>query len=277
MKLVLRCIKDHNSHAAAVSLGSPSSSAPAQPTLQSSSSSVSVATLASDSASGSAPRTANSAADIISVVSANNHPPLTVEAIVKGETPLDILLILLILLRSNISRLGDQRRSFLTHIIQLIEKSSDPALLHVVLAIVREWVLDTQDVFPTIKEKAMLMSSMMSFVHGSASANDNASRAGARAALAASAMSARSAAGSSDRSTGTTRAGGSLGYVDPFALLERRYLTLVLEVYSDPRFTRSEMTMRLEQAFLSGMQSEDCEMRGRFLETFDANMPPSLP
>ncbi|KAJ2826859.1 transcription-associated protein 1, partial [Coemansia sp. 'formosensis'] len=41
MKLVLRCIKDHNSHAAAVSLGSPSSSAPAQPTLQSSSSSVS--------------------------------------------------------------------------------------------------------------------------------------------------------------------------------------------------------------------------------------------
>ncbi|KAJ2819670.1 transcription-associated protein 1, partial [Coemansia furcata] len=277
MKLVLRCIKDHNSHTAAVSLGSPSSSAPAQPTLQSSSSSVSVATLASDSASGSAPRTANSAADIISVVSANNHLPLTVDAIVKGESPLDILLILLILLRSNISRLGDQRRSFLTHIIQLIEKSSDPALLHVVLAIVREWVLDTQDVFPTIKEKAMLMSSMMSFVHGSASANDNASRAGARAALAASAMSTRSAAGSGDRSTGTTRAGGSLGYVDPFALLERRYLTLVLEVYSDPRFTRSEMTMRLEQAFLSGMQSEDCEMRGRFLETFDANMPPSLP
>ncbi|KAJ2318100.1 transcription-associated protein 1, partial [Coemansia sp. RSA 2681] len=50
-----------------------------------------------------------------------------------------------------------------------------------------------------------------------------------------------------------------------------------LEVYNDPRFTRSEMTMRLEQAFLSGMQSEDSEMRGRFLETFDANMPPSLP
>ncbi|KAJ2262807.1 transcription-associated protein 1 [Coemansia sp. RSA 376] len=274
MKLVLRCIKDHNSHAAAVSLGSPSNSAPTQPTLQSSSSSISVATMASDSASGSTPRAANSAADIISMVSANNHLPLTVDAIVKGETPLDILLMLLVLLRSNISRLGDQRRSFLTHIIQLIERSSDPALLHVVLAIVREWVLDTQDVFPTIKEKAMLMSSMMSFVHGSASANDNASRAGARASVAASATPARSASGSGDRPTG---ASGALGHVDPFALLERRYLTLVLEVYNDPRFTRSEMTMRLEQAFLSGMQSEDSEMRGRFLETFDANMPLSLP
>ncbi|KAJ2685471.1 transcription-associated protein 1 [Coemansia spiralis] len=275
MKLVLRCIKDHNSHAAAASLGSPASSAPTQPALQSSSSSISVATLASDSASASTPRAANSAADIISLVSSNSHIPLTVDAIVKGETPLDILLMLLILLRSNISRLGDQRRSFLTHIIQLIERSSDPALLHVVLAIVRGWVLDTQDMFPTIKEKAMLMSSMMSFVNGSASANENASRAGARASVAASAMPARSAGGSSDRPMGVVSS--ATGHVDPFALLERRYLTLVLEVYNDPRFTRSEMTMRLEQAFLSGMQSEDSEMRGLFLETFDANMPPSLP
>ncbi|KAJ2896719.1 transcription-associated protein 1 [Coemansia aciculifera] len=273
MKLVLRCIKDHNSHAATNSMSSPANSAPSQPSLQSSSSSVSVATLASDTASGSIPRTANSAADIISMVSANSHLPLTVDTIVKGETPLDLLLMLLILLRNNISRLGDQRRSFLTHIIQLIERSSDPALLHVVLAIVREWVLDPQDVFPTIKEKAMLMSSMMSFVHGSASANDNASRAGARASVATTAMPTRSATGG-DRHPG---ASGSSGHADPFALLERRYLTLVLEVYNDPRFTRSEMTMRLEQAFLSGMQSEDSEMRSRFLETFDANMPPSLP
>ncbi|KAJ2731298.1 transcription-associated protein 1 [Coemansia sp. BCRC 34962] len=277
MKLALRCIKDHNSHAATISLGSSASSAPTQPALQSSSSSISVATMASDSASVSIPHAANSAADIISLVSSNVHLPLTIDAIVKGETPLDILLMLLILLRSNISRLGDQRRSFLTHIIQLIERSSDPALLHVVLAIVREWVLDTQDLFPTIKEKAMLMSSMMSFVHGSASANENTSRAGARTSVAASAMPTRSAAGSSDRLTGAASASGATGHVDPFALLERRYLTLVLEVYNDPRFTRSEMTMRLEQAFLSGMQSEDSEMRSLFLETFDANMPPSLP
>ncbi|KAI9504654.1 hypothetical protein BX070DRAFT_189635 [Coemansia spiralis] len=139
----------------------------------------------------------------------------------NSKTPLDILLMLVILLRNHIAHLGDQRRSFLTYIIQLIERSSDPALLHVILAIVREWVLDPQDAFPTIKEKAML--------------------------------------------------------IDPFSLLERRYLALVLEAYNDPRFTRSEMTMRLEQAFLSGMQSEDCEMRNRFLDTFDANMPPSLP
>ncbi|KAJ2001784.1 transcription-associated protein 1, partial [Coemansia thaxteri] len=279
MKLVLRCIKDHNSHAAATaaaaaaaaaaaSHASPASAGPAAATLQPSGSSVSVATMASsDSASGLAARPGNSAADIIGIVSTNRHLPLTVDALVKGETPLDILLMLVILLRNNISRLGDQRRSFLTHVIQLIERSSDPALLHVVLAIVREWVLDPQDAFPTIKEKAMLMSSMMSFVHGSASANDNASRVGARAAASAAAAA-----------TGLSLAGSGAGssQIDLFGLLEQKYLSLVLEVYNDSRFTRSEMTMRLEQAFLSGMQCEDAEMRGRFLETFDGNMPASV-
>ncbi|KAJ2844854.1 transcription-associated protein 1, partial [Coemansia brasiliensis] len=211
----------------------------------------------------------NSAAGIYEVVTANEPIPLTIDAVVHGETSLDILLMLLLLLRQHISRLGDQRRSFLTYIIQLIERSSDPVLLHITLAIVREWVLDPQDVFPTIKEKAMLMSSMMSFVHGSASANDNASRASVRASA--------SSATNSGAGLGVSIANGQSKDSDPFALLERKYLSLVLEVYNDPRFTRSEMTMRLEQAFLSGMQSEDSEMRSRFLSTFDANMPPSLP
>ncbi|KAJ2474836.1 transcription-associated protein 1, partial [Coemansia sp. RSA 2320] len=230
----------------------------------------------SDSASGLAARPGNSAADIIGIVSTNRHLPLTVDALVKGETPLDILLMLVILLRNNISRLGDQRRSFLTHVIQLIERSSDPALLHVVLAIVREWVLDPQDAFPTIKEKAMLMSSMMSFVHGSASANDNASRVGARAAASAAAAAATTTTAAA--ATGLSLAGSGAGssQIDLFGLLEQKYLSLVLEVYNDSRFTRSEMTMRLEQAFLSGMQCEDAEMRGRFLETFDGNMPASV-
>ncbi|KAJ2847469.1 transcription-associated protein 1, partial [Coemansia erecta] len=230
-------------------------------------------------------RATNTSAHILGLIAEKQPIPLNVDSIVKGETPLDILLMLVLLLRNHIARLGDQRRSFLTYVIQLIERSSDPALLHVILAIVREWVLDPQDAFPTIKEKAMLMSSMMGFVHGTASASDNTSRASARANASMSpSNSASSTAGilaaagcNGIKTSGSGSTVADAEFHDPFSLLERRYLTLVLEVYNDPRFTRSEMTMRLEQAFLSGMQSEDCEMRERFLETFDANMPPSLP
>ncbi|KAJ1826813.1 transcription-associated protein 1, partial [Coemansia sp. RSA 2599] len=262
MKLVQRYTKEHNSHSATVaatqsannSQSSGTGSAP--PALHSAGSTSTLSALGSDNGS-SGSRAASSGSEILRIVSSGSEQiPLSVDSLVKGETPLDILLMLLLLLRDHISRLGDQRRSFLTHIIQLIERSSDAALLHVVLAMVREWVMDPQEVFPTIKEKAMLMSSMMCFVHGSASASDNAGR-----------VSARTSA-----SNGVADADAA----DTFALLERKYLGLVLEVYNDPRFTRSEMTMRLEQAFLSGMQSEDSEMRSRFLNTFDANMPNAL-
>ncbi|KAI8320067.1 hypothetical protein GQ54DRAFT_9695 [Martensiomyces pterosporus] len=279
MKYVQKYTKEHNSHAAPASL---SATTPASaPLLQQPASSAVASALAGSGHSSTALKPAGADGDLMSLFSANDHVPLTIEAIVRGETSLDILLMLVLLLRDHISRLGDQRRSFLTYIIQLIERSSDPGLLSVILAIVREWVLDPQDVFPTIKEKAMLMSSMMSFVHGSVSANDNSSRASARAAASASAAAAAAAAstvpGSSARAAAANASGPDSGAADPFSLLERKYLTLVLEVYNDPRFTRSEMTMRLEQAFLSGMQSEDSEMRNRFLDTFDANMPPSLP
>ncbi|KAJ2158406.1 transcription-associated protein 1 [Coemansia sp. RSA 552] len=269
MKCVQKYTKEHNAHAPSSSLSSHAMAANAQPILQSPGGSAAMPALGGDSGgSVGLQRTANTSTDILDLVSSQSRIPLTVDALVKGESPLDILLMLLLFLRNHILHLGDQRRSFLTYIIQLIERSSDPALLHIILAIVREWVLESQDIFPTIKEKAMLMSSMMSFVHGSASANDNASRASARASA--------NGNGAARPTNSSTQAGSEAGATDPFALLERRYLSLVLEVYNDSRFTRSEMTMRLEQAFLSGMQSEDSAMRARFLDTFDSNMPPSL-
>ncbi|KAJ2206853.1 transcription-associated protein 1, partial [Coemansia sp. RSA 518] len=268
MKHVQKYTKEHNAHTSA--LNAHAVSAAATTSLPPAGSTPSMAALNSEAAAQKPATSNNSSTNLLSVVTVTGQTPLAVDKIVKGETPLDILLMLLLLLRQHISRLGDQRRSFLTYIIQLIERSSDPALLHIVLAIVREWVLDPQDVFPTIKEKAMLMSSMMSFVHGSASANDNVSRASVRASA-----NGNTSTGSSSNfglNTLATRSqadsqGHEVDTGDPFALLERKYLSLVLEVYNDPRFTRSEMTMRLEQAFLSGMQSEDSEMRSRFLNT----------
>ncbi|KAJ2091537.1 transcription-associated protein 1 [Coemansia sp. RSA 986] len=287
MKYVQKYTKEHNSQsatAATASLSTHSSATQGPPTLQPSVSSMSVPGMAGDNSGSVASRATSTNAYILGLVAENSPIPLDVDSIIKGETPLDILLMLVLLLRNHIARLGDQRRSFLTYIIHLIDRSSDPALLHVILAIVREWVLDPQEAFPTIKEKAMLMSSMMGFVHGTVSASDNTTRANIRASVSVGSSAIPSnTAGASVSGGNVIRASGSGSSVadadfrDPFSLLERRYLTLVLEVYNDPRFTRSEMTMRLEQVFLSGMQSEDCEMRERFLDTFDANMPPSLP
>ncbi|KAJ1949787.1 transcription-associated protein 1, partial [Linderina macrospora] len=271
MKFVQKYTKEHNNHSGTAAAATVQTG-PSGLSVQTSASSVTGVGSATSTASPS--KLATTESEIVATLLADKSLTLTVEGLVRGEKSLDTLLMLVLLLKDYISRLGDQRRSFLTYIIQLIERSSDPCLLHVVLAVVREWVLDPQEVFPTIKEKAMLMSSMMSFVHGSVSANDNTSRTNARAAVAA------AAAAASSNYLAKPAAGAALdanGNVDMFSLLERKYLSLVLEVYNDPRFTRSEMTMRLEQAFLSGMQSEDSEMRHRFLDTFDANMPPSLP
>ncbi|KAJ2889006.1 transcription-associated protein 1, partial [Coemansia asiatica] len=214
MKLVQRYTKEHNSHSATVAASQSASnsqssgSGSAPPALQPTGSVSSLSTLGSSDGSNGGSRAASSDADILRIVSSgsDHQIPLSVEGLVKGETALDILLLLLLLLRDHISRLGDQRRSFLTHIIQLIERSSDAALLHVVLAMVREWVMDPQEVFPTIKEKAMLMSSMMCFVHGSASASDNASRVSVR--------------------TAASNNGADTDAGDAFALLERKYLGL---------------------------------------------------
>ncbi|KAJ3100237.1 hypothetical protein HDU97_002421, partial [Phlyctochytrium planicorne] len=58
------------------------------------------------------------------------------------------------------------------------------------------------------------------------------------------------------------------------------YLTLVLGIYSNPTFARSELTVRLEKAFLWGTRFEDAELRGKFCkilnDSVDANVAARL-
>jgi transformation/transcription domain-associated protein len=54
-----------------------------------------------------------------------------------------------------------------------------------------------------------------------------------------------------------------------------RFLNLVIRVYEDPKVTRTELTVRLEHAFLIGTRAQDVEMRNRFLTIFDKHISKS--
>ncbi|TID14916.1 hypothetical protein CANINC_004587 [Pichia inconspicua] len=63
---------------------------------------------------------------------------------------------------SRISALGDQRRIYLSVLVQLIDKSTDKSILNTIADIVRDWLFSKpSSVVPTVKEKAGVLSKMM--------------------------------------------------------------------------------------------------------------------
>ncbi|GAN05230.1 conserved hypothetical protein [Mucor ambiguus] len=144
------------------------------------------------------------------------------------ETQVSLLILGLSLLKKRIAHLGDQRRWFLTCLIQLIEKSPDISLLRSILDMLSEWVLGKVEPIPTIKEKAGLLGKMMTI-----------------------------------ESRNNTQ-------------LTQDFLTLVLKIYSDPSFARSELTVRMEHAFLLGTRSDNPLIRGQFMKIFDDSIGQTL-
>ncbi|RCI15754.1 hypothetical protein L249_2056 [Ophiocordyceps polyrhachis-furcata BCC 54312] len=51
-----------------------------------------------------------------------------------------------------------------------------------------------------------------------------------------------------------------------------RFLELVIRIYEDPKITRTELTVRMEHAFLIGTRAADVEMRNRFMAIFDKSL-----
>ncbi|QSS58129.1 hypothetical protein I7I51_07552 [Histoplasma capsulatum] len=52
----------------------------------------------------------------------------------------------------------------------------------------------------------------------------------------------------------------------------KQFLELVIRIYEDPKITRTELTVRLEHAFLIGTRAQDVEMRNRFMSIFDRSL-----
>jgi transformation/transcription domain-associated protein len=58
----------------------------------------------------------------------------------------------------------------------------------------------------------------------------------------------------------------------PDQTMLNKFLNLVIRIYEDLKITRTELTVRLEHAFLIGTRAQDVEMRNRFLTIFDRSL-----
>ena len=58
----------------------------------------------------------------------------------------------------------------------------------------------------------------------------------------------------------------------PDPTLLHKFLDLVIRIYEDPKITRTELTVRLEHAFLVGTRAQDVEMRNRFMSIFNQSL-----
>ncbi|CEH17271.1 Histone acetyltransferase SAGA, TRRAP/TRA1 component, PI-3 kinase superfamily [Ceraceosorus bombacis] len=144
-----------------------------------------------------------------------------------SESDPNLLMMVLDLLKLRISNLGEQRRWFLSAVVQLIEKSSSLDLCRFLLAMMRRWILEQNEGFPTVKEKAGILVKMMSFEQ-----RDEA--------------------------------------------LLRDFLDLIHAIYTRPSFARTELTVRLENAFLMGCRQRDPILRQKFIDIFDSTLVRSL-
>ncbi|KAF5015887.1 hypothetical protein F66182_12610, partial [Fusarium sp. NRRL 66182] len=58
----------------------------------------------------------------------------------------------------------------------------------------------------------------------------------------------------------------------PDQTMLKKFLNLVIRIYEDNKITRTELTVRLEHAFLIGTRAQDVEMRNRFITIFDKSL-----
>ncbi|GAA5907251.1 hypothetical protein JCM6882_008402 [Rhodosporidiobolus microsporus] len=144
------------------------------------------------------------------------------------DPSLRLLVSSLDILRQRVSHLGEQRRWFLSGIVQLIERSSNIDVCRFLLQMVRKWIFDKEEAFPTMKEKAGILQKMTMFETRNSEA------------------------------------------------LQKDFLSLILDIYTEPTLARSELTFRLENAFLTGCKVRDPVVRAKFMAAFDKSLATGL-
>ena len=128
------------------------------------------------------------------------------------------------IISSRMSTLGEQRRPFLSVLASLVERSVNDGICEKILAMVDTWVFDSNEPFPTLKEKTAVLHKMLLFE----------------------------------------------SRLKP-ALLHK-FLDLVIRIYEHPKITKTELSVRLEHAFLIGTRAQDVEVRNRFMNIFDRSL-----
>ncbi|KAL8689809.1 MAG: hypothetical protein Q9218_004603, partial [Villophora microphyllina] len=128
------------------------------------------------------------------------------------------------IISSRMATLQESRRPFLGVFATFVERSQNTKLCEKILDMVEHWIFESQEPWPTLKEKTAVLHKMLLFE------------------------------------------------ARPDPALLRRFLDLVIRIYEDRKITRTELTVRLEHAFLIGTRALDVEMRNRFMAIFDKSL-----
>ncbi|SCW01236.1 LAFE_0D08130g1_1 [Lachancea fermentati] len=88
--------------------------------------------------------------------------PKDASAIEEAKITTELLEKVFFLLSMKVASLGDARRPFLGTVALLIDRSMDQQFLKKIIAVARTWVF-TSEIFPTVKEKAAILTKMLAF------------------------------------------------------------------------------------------------------------------
>lgn len=133
------------------------------------------------------------------------------------DSPDALLVMVLNILKTEVGKMGDIRRNFFQTLAQLIESTRSIELLKCIFEVCKNWILNQQESFPSIKEKLSIMLKLLTTFE-------------------------------------------ILGD----KILSNNFYNFVAEIYEDPSFARSELTVRLEPAFMIGYCNSDTKISSRF-------------
>ncbi|OMJ29873.1 Transcription-associated protein 1 [Smittium culicis] len=174
------------------------------------------------------------------------------------------------LLKSFYIELGDQRRPFINALNNLIDRTTDVGVKYSLLVLMREWLFGNIDFSPSIKDKTLLISSLMN-LEPTISETSNLEK----ISLDPESTDNLASYKLSLNEKSSSRLDNSKIFISkPY--LGNQFLLLVSQIYSNPSFSRSELTMRLEQVFLVGAMYYNHSIRKKFSDIFNLNLPPSI-
>lgn len=123
-----------------------------------------------------------------------------------------------------ISFWNDHRRTFLALYVQLIDRSPDKEICMRTIEIARNWVFSKTDHFPTMKEKALILSKMIVFeMRGDQE-------------------------------------------------LSKKFFEILIDIYTNPLTSRSELSLRMEMSFMLGTKAADIEIRQKLMKILNDSL-----
>jgi len=169
-----------------------------------------------------------------------------------------------------VSTLGDQRRIFLSLLVQLIERSQAAEVLRLIMSIVRDWVFADREeggAGEEDKHETRMTSSEKAKIDGAHSAHNGAHNRDETTHM-------------DSKLSGYPTVKEKAGLLIKMMAFEQkgdnelvaRYYSMIAEIFEDPRLAYGELTYRLERPFLCGTKTSSVVARRRLMRILDKSL-----